>query len=58
MTYVIHQQQYYLIMETDIKRIQNWLGHSSYNTTANIYTHLDKSANVVTGDVVSNLLKL
>lgn len=42
----------------DIKRIQNWLGHSSYNTTANIYTHLDKSANVVTGDVVSNLLKL
>lgn len=42
----------------DIKRIQNWLGHSSYNTTANIYTHLDKSANVVTGDVVNNLLKL
>lgn len=30
----------------------------TYNTTANIYTHLDKSANVVTGDVVSNLLKL
>ncbi len=24
-----------------MKDIQIWLGHSSYNTTANIYTHVD-----------------
>ena len=27
-----------------MKEIQEWLGHSSYNTTANIYVHLDTKA--------------
>lgn len=27
-----------------MKDIQEWLGHSSYNTTANIYAHLDTSS--------------
>ena len=27
-----------------MKEIQEWLGHSSYNTTANIYSHLDYSS--------------
>nr|WP_312641512.1 site-specific integrase [Hydrogenoanaerobacterium sp.] len=25
----------------DMKQIQEWLGHSNYSTTANIYTHVD-----------------
>ena len=29
-----------LAAEVDLKAIQEWLGHSSYATTANIYTHL------------------
>ena len=24
----------------DMKKIQEWLGHASYTTTANLYTHL------------------
>ena len=27
-----------------MKDIQDWLGHSDYSTTANIYTHLDYTA--------------
>ena len=27
-----------------MKQIQDWLGHSDYSTTANIYTHLDYTA--------------
>jgi len=26
-----------------LKEIQDWLGHSNFNTTANIYAHLDKA---------------
>ncbi len=28
----------------EYKQIQVWLGHSNYNTTANIYAHLDSSS--------------
>ena len=27
-----------------MKDIQEWLGHSDYNTTANIYAHLDTTS--------------
>lgn len=27
-----------------MKEIQEWLGHSDYSATANIYAHLDSSA--------------
>lgn len=30
-----------LLNKVSMKDIQIWLGHSSYNTTANIYTHVD-----------------
>lgn len=34
-----------------MKQIQIWLGHSTFSTTADIYAHLDVSAQVETGDV-------
>lgn len=29
-----------------IKQIQEWLGHSNFSTTANVYSHLDFSAKI------------
>ena len=34
-----------------MKQIQIWLGHSNFSTTADIYAHLDVSAQMGTGDV-------
>lgn len=34
-----------------MKQIQVWLGHSNFSTTADIYSHLDMSAQMETGDV-------
>lgn len=34
-----------------MKQIQVWLGHSTFSTTADIYAHLDVSAQMETGDV-------
>lgn len=36
-----------------MKEIQEWLGHSSYNTTANIYSHLDPKAKNNVAKVIS-----
>ncbi|MEG1363509.1 MAG: site-specific integrase, partial [Clostridia bacterium] len=36
-----------------IKQIQEWLGHSNYNTTANTYTHLDPTANKASADIIN-----
>ena len=41
----------------DIKGIQDWIGHSSVSTTANIYTYLNyktkiTSANILTGTIL------
>jgi len=38
-----------------MKDIQEWLGHSSYNTTANIYTHLETKSKVKSANVISNI---
>lgn len=40
-----------------MKEIQEWLGHSSYNTTANIYCHLDKSAKQNAANIMNNIFK-
>lgn len=39
-----------------MKEIQEWLGHSTYSTTANIYSHLEKDAKIKSANVLSNTL--
>ena len=44
-----------------MKAIQEWLGHSTISTTANIYTHLNyrnkiASANAILGIIPENLI--
>ena len=38
-----------------MKQIQVWLGHSNFSTTADIYAHLDVSAQQATGLVAGAL---
>ena len=40
-----------LANEVPMKQIQIWLGHSNFSTIADIYAHLDMSAQMETGDV-------
>ncbi len=39
-----------------MKQIQEWLGHSTYNVTANFYSHLDYNSKIVSADVISSVL--
>lgn len=39
----------------NMKEIQAWLGHSNYNTTANLYAHLDTSSINDVGKVITNV---
>ena len=41
-----------------MKEIQEWLGHSHYSTTANIYAHLDYSSKMSSAQVISNTLQI
>ena len=41
-----------------LKHIQEWLGHSDFSTTANIYSHLDYSAKVASSIALENGLPL
>ena len=38
-----------------LKNIQEWLGHSTINTTANIYTHLDYSTKIESANAILNI---
>ena len=42
--------------KVSMKDIQIWLGHSSYNTTANIYTHVDIESKQNSAIVIGNAL--
>ncbi|MCL2859610.1 MAG: site-specific integrase [Oscillospiraceae bacterium] len=43
----------------NIKHIQVWLGHSNYNTTANIYGHLEVTEEMNTNaNIMSNILNM
>ena len=48
-----------LLLENNVpmKQIQEWLGHSDFSTTANIYAHLDYSSKVASADAMINGLK-
>lgn len=39
-----------------LKEIQEWLGHSTYSTTADIYAHLDYSRKVTSAEMMSTIL--
>ena len=41
-----------------IKHIQEWLGHSDFSTTANIYAHLDYSSKISSAQALENGLVL
>ncbi|VUG03787.1 MULTISPECIES: tyrosine-type recombinase/integrase [Paenibacillus] len=41
-----------------MKEIQEWLGHSDFSTTANIYAHLDYSSKVSSAQAMNNCLQL
>ena len=42
----------------DIKLIQQWLGHSNYSTTANIYAHVDFRSKIATANVINGALNV
>jgi len=39
-----------------MKQIQEWLGHSDFSTTANIYSHLEYSSKLISADSISQSL--
>ena len=41
-----------------LKHIQEWLGHSDFTTTANIYAHLDYKSKITSANVMDNILNL
>ena len=41
-----------------LKQIQEWLGHSDFSTTANIYAHLDYTSKITSAQVMENGLAL
>lgn len=41
-----------------MKQIQEWLGHSDFSTTANIYAHLDYSSKISSAEAMTNILEL
>ena len=48
-----------LLLEEGVsmKEIQEWLGHSTYNTTADIYSHLDYSSKKKVGKVMNAIFE-
>ncbi|MEK3848492.1 MULTISPECIES: hypothetical protein [Paenibacillus] len=41
-----------------MKEVQEWLGHSDYATTANIYSHFEYNSKVSSAQAMSAVLKL
>ena len=42
----------------DMKKIQEWLGHSTFSTTADIYAHLDYKSKEGSAGVIAGLLEM
>ena len=47
-----------LLLANDVpmKAIQEWLGHSSYSITANLYSHLEYNAKVISAETIARVL--
>ena len=47
-----------LLLANDIpmKAIQEWLGHSNFSITANLYSHLEYNAKVTSAETISRVL--
>ncbi len=45
-----------LANKVPMKMIQDWLGHSNMNTTANIYSHIDYSTKLESAKVIGSVL--
>ena len=41
-----------------MKAIQDWLGHSNFATTANVYAHLDYDSKLDTANTISSVLSI
>ena len=39
-----------------MKAIQDWLGHSTFNVTANFYSHLDYSSRISSAETIARVL--
>ncbi len=39
-----------------MKAIQEWLGHSTFNVTANFYSHLDYNSKINSAETISRVL--
>lgn len=46
-----------LVKDIKIKAIQEWLGHSCFSTTANLYAHLDSKSKQESAEALVNALK-
>lgn len=47
-----------LANDVPLKQIQEWLEHSDFTTTANIYAHLDYKSKITSANVMDNILTL
>ena len=39
-----------------MKAIQEWLGHSTFNVTANYYSHLDYNSKITSAETIAEVL--
>jgi len=39
-----------------MKQIQEWLGHSDFSTTANIYAHLDYNSKLISAGAMESII--
>lgn len=45
-----------LAYHISLKQIQEWLGHSDFSTTANIYAHLDAASKRESAETMASIL--
>ncbi len=45
-----------LANDVSMKAIQDWLGHSTFNVTANFYSHLDYKSRISSAETISKVL--